>query len=163
MIKLCLWFAGEAEEAALFYTSIFADSSIGLITRFGPEGADRHMQPIGKAMAVEFRIMNMEMIAVNGRRGMEFNDSASISVACRTQEEIDYYWTKLCDGGSEGHCGWLKDRFGVSWQITPECLPEYLADTDAERRSRVAGAMFDMMKIDLGVLNEARIGFKNNP
>ena len=156
MIKLCLWFADEAEEAARFYASIFADSSIGLITRFGPEGAEHHGQPAGKAMAVEFRIMNMEMIAVNGRRGMEFNDSASIAVECKTQEEIDYYWDKLSGGGREGHCGWLKDRFGVSWQITPECLSEYLADPDAERRSRVAGAMFGMMKIDIGALNAAR-------
>ncbi len=158
MIKLCLWFEDEAEEAAKFYTSIFADSSIGLVSRFGPEGAEHHRQPVGKAMAVEFRILNMEMIAINGRRGMEFNDSASISVGCKTQEEIDYYWAKLSDEGSEGHCGWLKDRFGVSWQITPECLPEYMADPDADRRARVATAVFGMMKIDINALVAAHDG-----
>lgn len=152
MIKLCLWFEDHAEEAAKFYTSVFPDSSMGVVSRFGPEGAEHHRQPIGKAMAVEFRILNMEMIAVNGRRGIEFNDSASITVLCETQEEIDQYWQKLTEGGSEGPCGWLKDKFGVSWQITPKCLSEYLADSDPERRSRVATAVFSMKKFNIAEL-----------
>lgn len=154
-MTICLWYDDKAEEAARFYTSIFADSKITQITRYGKEGFEFHGKPEGTAMAIDFRLNRMKFIAVNGGPLFKFNESVSIVVYCATQEEIDHYWTKLTKGGQAQSCGWLKDKFGVSWQITPSVLPKYLTDKDIQRRSRVEKAAFTMKKFNLKKLNDA--------
>jgi predicted 3-demethylubiquinone-9 3-methyltransferase (glyoxalase superfamily) len=157
-MNICLWYKDQAEEAANYYTSIFQDSEIGQITRFGKEGFEYHGQPEGSAMAVDFRLNQMKFIAVNGATKDIFNDSVSIVIQCETQEEIDHYWSRLTDGGQEMPCGWLKDRFGVSWQITPAILPKYLTDEDTVKRNRVEHVAFQMKKFDIEALQKAYNG-----
>lgn len=154
-MAICLWFDDQAEEAANFYASIFKDSEIGFIGRFGKEGFEHHGKPEGTAMSVDFRLNQMQFIALNGNRGYTFNDSASVVVYCDTQEEIDHYWTMLTDDGKEQMCGWLKDKYGVSWQILPSVLPAYFSDPDPVKRHRVAAKMFEMVKFDIGALKQA--------
>lgn len=120
-ITPCLWFDDKAEEAANFYVSIFKNSRIGRITRYGKEGYDIHRRPAGTVMTVEFRLEGQDFVALNGGPVFTFNEAISLQVHCRTQEEVDDYWEKLSDGGdtSAQRCGWLKDKYGVSWQIVP--------------------------------------------
>lgn len=157
-MAICLWFESQAEEAVNFYTSIFEDSGIGYIGRFGKEGFEYHGMPEGAAMSVDFRLNQMKFVALNGNPDHKFNESISITVYCETQEEIDHYWTKLSEGGKEQMCGWLKDKYGISWQIIPAILPAYFADNDPARRHRVEAKMFEMVKFDIGALKRAYDG-----
>lgn len=157
-MSICLWYDDQAEEAARFYTSIFPNSEIGRITRFGKEGFEFHGKPEGTAMTVDFRLNQMKFLALNGGPQFKFAEAISIVIHCDTQEEINHYWTALTDGGEEGPCGWLKDRFGVSWQIVPTILPKYLVAGDAEQSARVRQAIFQMKKLEIGKLREAYEG-----
>ena len=153
-----LWFEGEAENAAKFYISIFKNSKIGRILRYSQEVAEvsESGQAIGSALTIEFEIDGQEFVALNGGPQFQFNESVSFVVNCQTQKEVDYYWEKLiAGGGQESACGWLKDKFGVSWQITPPILIDMLHDRDAEKAGRVMHAMLQMKKIDIAKLKAA--------
>jgi len=154
-LTICLWFDHQAEEAASFYTGIFSDSRLGNISRFGSEGLEFHGKPEGSAMTVEFTLNGMSFLALNGGPLFKFNESVSVMVHCKTQQEIDHYWARLSEGGTIQQCGWLKDRYGVSWQIVPEILPKLLADEDKTRRSRVEKQMFQMTRFDIAALEKA--------
>jgi predicted 3-demethylubiquinone-9 3-methyltransferase (glyoxalase superfamily) len=147
----CLWFDTEGEEAAKFYTSVFPNSKIVEVTRYGAAGP----RPEGTVMTVSFDLDGQEFIALNGGPDFTFNEAISFQVSCETQEEVDAFWSTLSDGGEEGPCGWLKDRFGVSWQIVPTVLPELLADPDRAQSQRVMQAMLNMKKIEIGALERA--------
>lgn len=151
-----LWFDNRAEEAAAFYTSVFPDSKITDIQRYGPAGPG----PEGTVMLVAFELDGQQFSALNG--GPEhytFNESVSFVVSCADQAEVDHYWDRLtADGGEPGPCGWLKDKFGLSWQVVPTALPELLADPDPERSGRVMTAMMQMSKIDIKALQDAQRG-----
>ncbi|MHB1156488.1 MAG: VOC family protein [Phycisphaerales bacterium] len=152
-----LWFDNQAEEAARFYVSIFKNSKLGTITRYGTEGREIHGREPGSAMTVAFEIEGQKFTALNGGPVFKFNEAISFVVHCRTQEEIDYYWQELSSGGDPAaqQCGWLKDRFGVSWQIVPPILLELLQDKDAAKANRVMKAMLQMKKIDIQRLMDA--------
>ena len=151
-ITPCLWFNSQAEEAARFYTSIFKNSSIGDISRFGKEGFEFHGKPEGTVMTVSFTLDGQLFTALNGGPIFTFNESVSFMVGCDTQNEIDYYWNKLTEGGQESNCGWLKDKFGVSWQIIPNILSKLM--TDPEKAPRVTQAFLQMKKFDIQKLME---------
>ncbi|KYP14623.1 VOC family protein [Flavihumibacter sp. CACIAM 22H1] len=157
-LSICLWFDNQAEEAARYYLSIFPDSRAGTITRYGKEGFEFHKKPEGTAMVVEFSLLNIHFQALNGGPQFNFNESVSVVVHCNTQEEIDRYWTQLAAEGEEGPCGWLKDKYGLSWQIVPELLATYLADPDPVKVQRVTAAFLSMKKFDIGLLQEAYAG-----
>lgn len=157
-MTICLWFEHQAEEAAIFYTSVFPDSSLGQVSRFGKEGFEHHGKPEGTAMTVEFSLNGMNFIALNGGPLFRFNEAISVMITCDTQEEIDHYWTRLTEGGEESMCGWLKDKYGVSWQVVPAVLPKYLKDKDPARKSRVEQVVFQMKKFDLEKLIKAYEG-----
>jgi predicted 3-demethylubiquinone-9 3-methyltransferase (glyoxalase superfamily) len=153
-ITPCLWFDTEAEEAASFYTSIFEDSQVLRVMRYGEAGP----RPAGMVMTVMFRLEGQEFMALNGGPEFSFNESISFMVNCQSQEEVDEFWDKLSAGGEKGPCGWLKDRFGVSWQIVPTVLDEMLADEDVVKANRVMTAMLQMGKIDIAELEKAYAG-----
>ena len=146
-IAPCLWFDNQAEEAAGFYTSIFSDSKIETVSRYGKEGFEFHGQPEGTAITVSFQINGQSFTALNGGPMFKFNEAVSFQVFCETQEEIDNYWNKLSEGGQEGQCGWLKDKFGLSWQIIPAILPKLMSDP--LRAGRVTQAFLQMKKLDI--------------
>jgi predicted 3-demethylubiquinone-9 3-methyltransferase (glyoxalase superfamily) len=146
-----LWFDTEAEEAASFYCSIFPNSRIVHVARYTEAGP----REAGTVMVVEFELNGNRVVAINGGPEFTFSEAISLQVRCETQEEIDRYWERLTDGGEEGPCGWLKDRYGLSWQITPANLDELFAGDDAERSRRVAEAMFQMKKLDIAALRAA--------
>jgi predicted 3-demethylubiquinone-9 3-methyltransferase (glyoxalase superfamily) len=146
-----LWFDHQAEEAAAFYTSIFKSSKIETVTRYGDAGPG----PKGSVMTVGFQIEGQQFTALNGGPVFKFTEAISFVVNCQTQEEIDELWEKLSAGGQEIQCGWLKDKFGVSWQIVPPVLIDMLQDTDAARSQRVMKAMFQMKKLDIAGLEKA--------
>ncbi len=146
-----LWFDDQAEEAANFYTSIFKDSKIGEVTRYGEAGPG----PAGTVMTITFQLDGQEFIALNGGPHFKFTEAISFSVACETQAEVDDYWEKLSEDGEEGPCGWLKDKYGLSWQITPSVLGELLDDPDPVKSQRVMEAMLQMQKIDIETLKQA--------
>jgi predicted 3-demethylubiquinone-9 3-methyltransferase (glyoxalase superfamily) len=151
-----LWFDDKAEEAAKFYTSIFKNSKVGKITRYGEAAEKAAGRAAGSIMTVEFELEGQKFTALNGGPVFKFNESISFVVNCGTQEEVDYFWEKLTtDGGQESQCGWLKDRFGVSWQVIPTVLIEMLHDKDSEKSERVMKAMLQMQKIDIKTLKEA--------
>ena len=152
-ITPCLWFDHQAEEAANFYTSVFKDSQIDHVSRFGKEGFEHHGRPEGSVMTVSFRINGQPFTALNGGPIFKFNESVSFQVYCDSQEEIDYYWERLTDGGEESMCGWLKDRFGLSWQIVPGNMGELMSDP--ARAQRVTKAFMQMRKLDMNILNKA--------
>lgn len=155
-LSTCLWFDSQAEEAARLYTSIFKDGKMGRVTRYGQEGEEIHGQPKGKVMTADFEIGGQHYVALNGGPIFKFNESVSIIVHCETQEEIDYYWTKLtADGGQESQCGWLKDKFGLSWQVTPSILGKMLSDPDSAKTDRVTKAFLQMKKFDIKKLQAA--------
>ena len=129
----CLWFDTQAEQAAKFYTSIFEDLKIGSVARYGKEGHEIHGKDAGSVMTVEFEIGGQKFVGLNGGPHFKFNEAVSFQVHCETQEEIDYFWSKLSNGGQEGPCGWLKDKYGVSWQIVPTVLPAMLTDKDRKK------------------------------
>ncbi len=157
-MRICLWFDDQAEEAVNFYTSVFQDAEIGQISRFGKEGFEHHYKPEGTAMAVEFSLNRMKFTALNGGPLFKFNEAVSVVVSCNTQQEIDHYWAGLTEGGEAGPCGWLKDKYGVSWQITPAILPVYLTDKDPEKCARVRAVVFEMTKFDIEKLRQAYEG-----
>ena len=150
-ITACLWFDTQGEDAARFYTSIFSNSKVGTITHYGSAGPRAE----GMVMTVEFELEGQPFVALNGGPDFTFNEAVSFQVNCETQEEVDSYWDKLAEGGEEGPCGWLKDKFGVSWQITPTALPRLLSDPDTEKAQRVMAAMLEMKKIDIDALEQA--------
>ncbi len=156
-ITPCLWFDNQAEEAAKFYASIFKKSKIGNITRYSKAGFEIHGRPAGTVLTVEFQLEGQEFVALNGGPVFKFNEAISFQVHCKTQEEIDYYWEKLSEGGDEKaqQCGWLKDKFGLSWQIVPTVLAKMLRDKDARRSERVMKALLQMKKIDIEGLKKA--------
>lgn len=131
-ITTCLWFDTEGEEAATFYASVFANSRVLDIARYGDAGP----RPAGTVMTVSFELDGNQFVALNGGPDFRFNEAISFQVSCETQDEVDHFWTKLSDGGEEGPCGWLKDKYGVSWQIVPSILPKLLGDADPKRLSR---------------------------
>ena len=147
----CLWFDTQGEEAARFYTSIFPNSRITQVEHYG-EAAPR---PAGTVMTVAFELDGEEFLALNGGPEFTFSEAVSFQVFCETQDEVDAYWDALSDGGEEGPCGWLKDRFGLSWQIVPSALPRLLGDTDREKAQRVMAAMLEMGKIEVEGLERA--------
>lgn len=149
-----LWFDGNAEDATQLYTSVFPDSKIDHISRYGKEGPG----PEGQAMVVGFTLFGQGFRALNGGSEFKFNESISFQVNCETQEEVDRYWNALTEGGTEVQCGWLKDRFGLSWQITPNVLGDLLSDPDPERSGRVMRAMMGMVKLDIEGLRQAAEG-----
>ena len=154
-----LWFDSEAEEAAKFYVGIFKNSKIWKIARYGEEAAQKTGRPAGSVMTVEFTLDRVEFVALNGGPQFKFTEAISFAVNCETQEEVDYFWEKLsADGGSTGRCGWLKDKFGLSWQINPVFLRDMLADPDAGKANRVMNAMMEMEKIDIDALEKAAKG-----
>jgi predicted 3-demethylubiquinone-9 3-methyltransferase (glyoxalase superfamily) len=146
-----LWFDTQAEEAAQFYTSIFKNSKIRRVLRY-PEGSPG---PVGRVMTVDFELDGQEFTALNAGSTFKFNEAISFVVHCHNQEEVDRYWNGLLEGGTESQCGWLKDKFGVSWQITPDVLIEMLQDKDSEKSKRVMQAMLGMKKIDIEALKLA--------
>jgi predicted 3-demethylubiquinone-9 3-methyltransferase (glyoxalase superfamily) len=150
-ITPCLWFDNQAEEAAYFYTSIFKNSKIVEISRYGEAGP----RPQGMVMTVVFELDGQEFIALNGGPEFNFTEAVSLSVDCASQEEVDYFWEKLSEGGEEGPCGWLKDRYGLSWQIVPSVLNEMMKDGDAEQVRRVTEALLKMSKLDIKALQHA--------
>jgi len=159
-ITPCLWFDNQAEEAANFYTSIFKNSKIGNITRYGKEGYEIHKREVGTVMTMDFEIEGQKFTALNGGPVFKFNEAISFVVKCKTQKEVDYYWEKLSEGGDERaqQCGWLKDKYGVSWQIVPEILSELVGDPTSEKSQRAMKAMLQMKKIDLEGLKKAYEG-----
>ena len=153
-----LWFDGQAEDAVKFYTSIFKDSKIGRILRYGEEVAkvSESGQSVGSVLTIEFEIEGQKFVALNGGPQFKFNESISFAINCETQQEVDYFWEKLiADGGEGSACGWLRDKFGVSWQVTPTGLIDMLHDKDAAKAERVMHAMLQMKKIDIKTLKEA--------
>ena len=155
-IKPCLWFDTQAEEAAKFYASVFKNSKIGKISRYGKEGFEVHGKKAGTVMTVEFELEGQKFLALNGGPHFKFNEAVSFQVHCETQQEVDYFWSELAKDGEEGHCGWLKDKFGLSWQVIPKALPEMLMDGDSETAQRVMRSMLQMRKIDIAALRRAQ-------
>ena len=154
-IAPCLWFDGKAEEAMLFYTSVFKNSKVGSVTRYGEAGPGKK----GSVMTATFEIEGQQFTALNGGPLFKFNEAFSFVVSCENQEEIDYYWNKLTSsGGQESQCGWLKDKFGFSWQIVPTALGKLMADKDPKKANRVTQALLQMKKLDIATLEEAAEG-----
>ncbi len=150
-----LWFDDKAEEAAKFYASIFKNSKIKSVTRYGEEGARAAGRPKGSVMTVVFELEGQEFIGLNGGPVFTFSPAISFVVNCKTQKEVDELWEKLSEGGEKGQCGWLKDKYGVSWQIVPTVLGEMLQDKDPKKSRRVMEAMLKMDKIDIETLKQA--------
>jgi predicted 3-demethylubiquinone-9 3-methyltransferase (glyoxalase superfamily) len=150
-ITPCLWFDSEGEEAANFYTSVFPNSRIIDVAHYGEAGP----RPAGTVMTVSFELDGQEFVALNGGPEFTFNEAISFQVDCKDQEEVDTFWSALSEGGEEGPCGWLKDKFGVSWQIVPTVLSELLADPDRAKSQRVMQAMLGMKKIEIDGLQRA--------
>jgi predicted 3-demethylubiquinone-9 3-methyltransferase (glyoxalase superfamily) len=159
-ITPCLWFANQAEAAAKFYVSLFENSAMGAVTRYGREGFEVHGRPEGSVLTVSFRLEGREFTALNGGPHFKFTEAISFVVRCETQAEIDHYWDKLGEGGDERarQCGWLKDKYGVSWQIVPAALFEMMSGTDKIKSGRVMRAMLQMKKLDLAALRRAYEG-----
>ena len=153
-ITPCLWFDTEGEKAAEFYTSIFPNSRIVEVTRYGSAGP----RPEGSVMTVSFELDGQRFIALNGGPDFTFNEAISLEVDCDSQDEVDSYWNALTEGGEEGPCGWLKDKYGVSWQIVPKVLTELISDPDQEKGQRVMAAMLQMRKIEIAELEKAAAG-----
>ena len=153
-----LWFEDKAEEAVNFYTSIFKRSKVLSVTHYSEEGANASGRPKGSAMTVSFQLEGQEFLALNGGPVFKFTEAISFSVDCKTQEEVNRFWKKLSEGGEEGPCGWLKDKYGLSWQINPTILGELLGDKDAKKAGRVMNAMLKMKKIDIAALKKAYKG-----
>ena len=155
-ITPCLWFDTQAEEAAKFYASVFKNSKIGKVSRYGKEGFEVHGKKAGTVMTVEFELEGQKFLALNGGPHFKFNEAVSFQVHCETQQEIDHFWSELAKDGEEGPCGWLKDKFGLSWQVFPRALPEMLTDGNSETAQRVMRSMLQMRKIDIAALKRAQ-------
>ncbi len=150
----CLWFDTEGEEAANFYISIFNDSKLGRVGRYTEAGPG----PAGAVMAVEFELSGQKFVALNGGPQFKFNESISFQIPCEDQDEVDYYWSKLSEGGQEVACGWLKDKYGLSWQVVPTMLIDMIGDPDPAKAKRTTEAMLSMTKFDIAALQKAYAG-----
>jgi predicted 3-demethylubiquinone-9 3-methyltransferase (glyoxalase superfamily) len=150
-ITPCLWFDTEAEEAAAFYSSVFKNSRIASITRYGEAGP----RPAGTVMTVEFELDGQQFVALNGGPDFKFTEAVSFQVNCESQDEVDEFWSRLSEGGEEAPCGWLKDKYGLSWQVVPTRLSELLNDPDPKKSASVSQALFEMRKIDIAALEKA--------
>ncbi|HWM91114.1 MAG TPA: VOC family protein [Thermoanaerobaculia bacterium] len=159
-ITPCLWFDSQGEEAARFYTSVFKNSSIVEISRYGEAGQEIHGRPPGSVMTVEFDLDGQRFTALNGGPMFKFNEAVSFQINCETQDEVDYYWEKLSEGGDEKAqvCGWLKDKYGLSWQVVPVILAELVKDPESEKSKRAMNAMLKMKKLDIAELKRAYNG-----
>jgi predicted 3-demethylubiquinone-9 3-methyltransferase (glyoxalase superfamily) len=159
-ITPCLWFDTQAEEAANFYCSIFGDSRVLRVSRYGEAGQEIHGKPAGSVLTVEFALAGQAFTALNGGATFTFNEAISLQVICDTQEELDHYWDRLSAGGdaSAQQCGWLKDKYGLSWQIVPAVLPKLLTDPDLQKTERVMTALLAMKKLDIAALQRAYAG-----
>ena len=159
-ITPCLWFDGQAEEAATYYTGIFPNSKITSLTRYGEAGQEIHGQAAGTVLTAAFELDGQPFTALNGGPQFKFNEAISFQVGCETQDEIDYFWGKLSEGGDPNAqvCGWVKDKYGVSWQIVPNAVAEMLADPDTVKSQRVMAALLKMKKLDLAQLQRAYKG-----
>jgi predicted 3-demethylubiquinone-9 3-methyltransferase (glyoxalase superfamily) len=159
-ITPCLWFDDQAEEAVAFYTSIFKNSKVVAVSRYGEAGKEIHGRPAGSVMTVAFELEGQTFTALNGGPVFRFNEAISFQIDCETQAEVDHYWRRLSEGGDPNaqQCGWLKDRYGLSWQIVPRVLIEMLMDPDAGKSQRVMTAMLRMKKIDIDELRRAYAG-----
>jgi predicted 3-demethylubiquinone-9 3-methyltransferase (glyoxalase superfamily) len=159
-ISPCLWFDNNAEEAVAFYASIFKNAKIGNVTRYGKEGYEIHKREEGTVMTVDFELEGQKFLALNGGPVFKFNEAISFQIYCETQEEVDYYWEKLIEGGDKKAqlCGWLKDKYGVSWQVVPTILVKMLQDKDSSKSERVMKAMLQMQKLDISTLKKAYQG-----
>lgn len=159
-ISPCLWFDNNAEDAVQFYVSIFKNAKSGNVTRYGKEGYEIHKKKEGTVMTIDFEIEGQKFLALNGGPVFKFNEAISFQIYCDTQEEIDYYWEKLTEGGDKNAqvCGWLKDKFGVSWQVVPHVLIKMLQDKDSNKTERVMKAMLQMHKLDINALTKAYQG-----
>ena len=159
-ITPCLWFDDQAEEAVGFYTSIFENSRVVAVSRYGEEGREIHGKPAGSVLTVAFELAGQAFTALNGGPIFKFNEAVSLQVSCETQAEVDHYWAKLSEGGDPGaqQCGWLKDRYGLSWQIVPRVLTEMLSGPTSEKSERVMKALLRMKKLDIGALERAYAG-----
>jgi predicted 3-demethylubiquinone-9 3-methyltransferase (glyoxalase superfamily) len=153
-----LWFDNQAEEAVKFYTSIFKNSKIGKIARYGDEGEQVAGRPKGSVMTVAFQLEGQKFVALNGGPHFKFTEAISFVVNCKTQAEVDKFWKKLSAGGKEVQCGWVKDKFGLSWQIVPAVLGELVSDKDPAKSQRVMNAMLQMVKLDIKKLKDAYAG-----
>jgi predicted 3-demethylubiquinone-9 3-methyltransferase (glyoxalase superfamily) len=156
-ITPCLWFDNQAEEAARYYTSIFKNSKIGAISRYGEAGKEVHGQKPGTVMTVQFELNGQPFTALNGGPVFKFNEAVSFQIMCQTQEEVDHYWDKLSEGGDKNaqQCGWLKDRYGLSWQVVPTVLAEMMSDPNKEKAGRAMEALLQMKKLDIAELKRA--------
>ena len=158
-ITPCLWYDGNAKEAADFYASVFKDSEIDKTSKYNEASAEASGQPEGSVMVVEFEIAGQKFVGLNGGPMFKFSEAISVMIDCKDQEEVDYFWSRLtADGGQESQCGWLKDKFGLSWQVVPSVLSSLVAGPDPERSKRAMGAMMKMKKIDIQTLQDAYDG-----
>lgn len=157
-ITPCLWFDTQAEEAANFYVSIFKNSKVVQTTRYTGAGQEIHGKPEGSVLTVLFELDGLPFTALNGGPQFKFDEAVSFQIMCEGQEEIDYYWGRLTEGGSEGPCGWLKDRFGLSWQVVPTVLQVLISDPDPAKAARVTNAFLQMSKFDIAALQRAYAG-----
>ena len=156
-IKPNLWFDNQAEDAAKFYISVFKNASIRRISHYGKEGKEIHGMPEGTVMTIEFSLEGQQFLGLNGGPHFKFNEAVSFVIYCDNQKEVDYYWEQLTEGGDpkSQQCGWLKDKFGLSWQVVPTILDKLMADSDREKAGRVMNAMLKMKKLDIAVLEKA--------
>jgi len=159
-ITPCLWFDSQAEDAARFYTGIFKNSKMGKISRYTEAGTEVHGQPAGKVLTVEFELNGQPFTALNGGPHFKFTEAISFQIMCRDQEEVDHYWNKLSEGGDPKaqQCGWVKDKFGLSWQVVPTRMIELLSNPDREKSGRAMEAMLKMKKLDIAELERAAEG-----
>jgi predicted 3-demethylubiquinone-9 3-methyltransferase (glyoxalase superfamily) len=158
-ITPCLWFDTEAEDAAKFYCSIFENSKIEQVSRYVDAGQEIHGKKAGSVMVVAFNLEGQKFVALNGGPQFKFDEAISFQISCRTQKEVDYFWSKLtAEGGKEGPCGWLKDKFGLSWQVVPTSLIDMMLDKDANKLARVTNAFLKMKKFDIEALKRAYDG-----
>jgi predicted 3-demethylubiquinone-9 3-methyltransferase (glyoxalase superfamily) len=157
-ISPCLWFDTQAEDAAKFYTSVFKNSAIKQISRYGKAGQEIHGKQPGSVMVVAFEIEGLTFTALNGGPQFKFDEAVSFQIMCDSQAEIDHFWSELSRGGQEGQCGWLKDKFGLSWQVVPSALPQMLSGGDGARLDRMMNAIMTMKKFDLEALKRAQAG-----
>jgi len=157
-ITPCLWFDTQAEDAANFYCAIFKNSKITAVSRFPEAGQEVHGKPAGSVMVVAFELDGQPFTALNGGPQFKFDEAVSFQVMCETQVEVDYYWAALTAGGQEGPCGWLKDKFRLSWQVVPSAIPRMMTDPDRAKSARVMNAFMQMKKIDLAAIERAYAG-----
>ena len=159
-ISPCLWFDDQAKEAANYYVAVFKNSKVLYSSYYGEIGHEVHGQPPGTVLAVAFELDGQKFTALNGGSKIEFNDAISLQINCETQAEVDHYWERLCEGGEEKACGWLKDKYGVSWQVVPTVLPLMISDPDSAKSKRAMAAMLTMKKLDIAELQRQYAGIK---